>query len=278
MENFIREQEVEILISTMDRDSLDFLVPMFRFSIFSDFSILIVNQTQKGKFLSSDHSNIRVINSLDRGLSKSRNLAIENAVGTILLIADDDVVYEEGFIGKITKAHNEFKNAAVINFSILKTRGELMKKYPLVSKENLSSFDILNTSSIEMTLKREVLDKINIRFDESFGLGAIFEIGEEAVFLFDLKNRKQQLVFVPQIIAKHEELTSSEKQNRIEKYHLQGALFTRIFARKYFLWLMIKLFFDLKQNRLSFRDIRTVLKSAKEGSKKIRIIQNGNKQ
>lgn len=134
LESFFTETDVEILISTMNQDSLDFLVPMFPFLHFSNFRILIINQTQIGKKLESEYANIRVVNSFEKGLSKSRNLALENAAGKILLIADDDVIYQEGFSTKIINAYNQFPDAAVINFCAIKSDGSLMKEYPKHSK------------------------------------------------------------------------------------------------------------------------------------------------
>lgn len=273
MKEIYTNNDIEILISTMNRDSLDFLEPMFPFSNFSNFSILIVNQTEKHKILSSPYSNVRVINSFEKGLSKSRNLALENAVGKILVIADDDVIYQEGFISKIIKAYNKFPEAAVINFCTVNSEGNLIKKYPFNFKNNLNSFDIFNTSSIEMTLNKVILNEVNIRFDENFGLGATFAMGEEAVFLFDFKRKNKQLGFEPEVIVKHEALTSSSKKSITEKYFIQGALFTRIFKNKYLFWILIKLFFDLKQNKLRLSNIKTVLKSANQGYRKFKTLQ-----
>lgn len=277
MEKLFKETDVEILISTKNKDSLDFLVPMFPLLHFSNFSILIINQTESDRLLISDYSKVRVINSFEKGLSKSRNLAIENAIGKILVIADDDVIFQKDFMSKIVNAYNKFQEAVVINFCAIKSDGTFMKKYPSVSKKKLNSFDVFNISSIEMTIKKSVFDTVGIQFDENFGLGATFEMGEEAIFLFDLKRKNKQLVFEPQVIVAHESLTSSSKKGIIENYYIQGALLTRIFKRNFFPWLIIKLFFDLKQNNLQFTSIISVLKSAKKGHRKINSIQNANK-
>lgn len=277
MEKIYTISDVEILISTMNRNSLDFLLPMFSFSHFSNFTILIINQTTSEKVLTSDYSNVRVVNSLERGLSKSRNLAFENAIGKILIIADDDVVYQEGFIGKIIATYNKFPHAAVINFCAINSDGNLMKNYPSHSKKDLNTFDILNTSSIEITLNKSILRQEKIRFDENFGLGAIFETGEEAIFLFDFKKKNKKLLFEPQIIVKHENLTSSDKKSITERYYIQGALFTRIFKNNYIFWILIKLFFDLKQRKIGFRNIKNALESAKKGHQKFERMQYENK-
>lgn len=274
MKDIYTINDIEILISTMNRDSLDFLMPMFPFSHFSNFLILIINQTIEGKELISGYSNIRVINSFQKGLSKSRNLALENAVGKICVIADDDVVYQEGFLFRIINAYNNFPEATVINFCAINSQGELMKKYSAKSKINLNIFDIFNTSSIEMTLNQKLLDTVRNRFDMNFGLGGNFEMGEEAIFLIDLKKQNKQLVFVSEIIVKHEAQTSSNKKNLIEKYYIQGALLTKIFRRNYIFWLIIKLFFDLKQGKVKLINLSTVIKSANQGHKEYQRIKN----
>jgi glycosyltransferase involved in cell wall biosynthesis len=245
--SFPKENDIEILISTMNRDSLDFLVPMFPYSHFYNFSILIINQTENGKELTSGYSNVRVINSFEKGLAKSRNLALKNAVGKILVIADDDVVYQAEFIEKIIDAYHKFPDAAVINFSVINANENLIKRYPPGFKDHLNIFDILNVSSIEMTLNKKIVDESKTRFDENFGLGAAFETGEEAVFLSDLKAKYKQLVFAPQTIVMHKGLTSSEKKNITDQYYIQ------------------------------FKDIKSVLKSAKNGHEKFERTQHENK-
>lgn len=270
-----KETDIEILIATMNKDSLDFLKPMFSFSSFTNFSILIINQTIKEKLLVSDYPNIRVINSYEKGLSKSRNLALENAVGKILIIADDDVVYQKDFVSKIIAAYNKFQQATVITFCTINPNGRYLKKYPTVSKKQLNTFDIFNVSSIEMTINRERLDAISIRFDENFGLGANFEMGEEAVFLMDLKRKNEQIAFENQTLVTHVGLTTSEKKGVHEKYYIHGALFTRILKINYTFWIFTKLFFDLKQNKIKLSAIFKALNSAKKGRKIMESILNG---
>ncbi|KAF2330357.1 glycosyltransferase family 2 protein [Flavobacterium ginsenosidimutans] len=277
MNILFEEKDLEILISTMNRDSLDFLVPMFPSLDYSKISILIINQVENETKLNSSFPNIRVINSFEKGLSKSRNLALQNAIGNILLISDDDVMFQEGFAAKIIGAYNKYPNASTIKFCALKSNKKPLNKYSANSKSHLNAFDILNTSSIELTLNKFQVDFIKYRFDENFGLRGIFEMGEEAVFLSDLKKDGKQLVFEPEIIVAHNNSTSSEKRDILDKYFISGALFTRIFKEKYIFWIFIKMFFDLKQKKIKFENIKTVLKSAKNGHEKFERIQHENK-
>lgn len=268
------ENDIEILVATMNRTSLDFLSKMFPFKHFSNYNILIVNQSKKN-ILSSDYPSIRVINSEDIGLSKSRNLAILNAVGKILIIADDDIIYQRDFAKKTIVAHNKLDHATVINFCAINKNGSYLKKYPSNSKKQLNTLDIFNTSSIEMTINKERLDLAEIRFDENFGLGGVFEMGEETIFLFDLKHKNQQISFENQILVKHEDLTTSNKIDIFHKYYIYGAILNRIIKINYAFWLFLKLFFDLKHKKLKLSSFFEAIISAKKGRKKIQSLHYG---
>jgi glycosyltransferase involved in cell wall biosynthesis len=260
-----KKQDLEILISTMNHNSLDFLIPMFPFCHFSDFSILIVNQTDENNLLVSGFSSIRVINSFEKGLSRSRNLALKNAKHKIVLIADDDVVYKKDFDVKIVQAYNQYKNKAIISFCIEKPNGLLFKKYSQKAKMNLSLIELFNVLSIEISLNMTILEKLGVTFDENFGLGSRFEMGDEAIFLTDIKNKNQQIAFDSNSIASHPEISSIEKFHFTKRYYVQGAFLSRILKVNYFTGLATKLFFDLKQNKLKWNQIWVAIKSANQG-------------
>lgn len=276
MTNEFKNQDLEILVSTMNRNSLDFLIPMFPFCHFSDFSILIVNQTEENKLLVSDFPSIRVINSFEKGLSKSRNLALKNAIGKIVLIADDDVIYMNDFDTKIIQAYNQYDNKAVISFCIEKPNGLLFKKYSPNAKKNLSLMELFNVLSIEISLNKLILDKLGITFDENFGLGSEFQMGEEAVFLSDIKNKNQQIAFVPSVIVIHSEISSTEKIDFSKRYYVQGAFLTKVLKEDYFMGLATKLFFDVKQKKLNLNQISAAIKNANQGKMDYNKLTNKN--
>ena len=133
MQEGFNKSDIEILVATMNRNSLDFLEPMFA-SHFSNYNILIINQTTKGSLLVSHYPTVRVINFYDKGLTKSRNIALKNAIGKLCIITHDDVVFKSDFQEKILKAFNENKEAALISFRTEKPDGSLFKKYPAKKK------------------------------------------------------------------------------------------------------------------------------------------------
>ena len=272
MAKVFKENDIEILISTMNQANLDFLRSMFPFEHFSNYNILIVNQSKDTRLL-SEYESVRVINSPDLGLSKSRNLAIKNAIGKILIIADDDITYQKDFINRIISAYSKLNKATIINFCAINENGAYLKKYPNRTKIELNTFEIFNISSVEMTINKEKLDSVGIRFDENFGLGSSFEMGEETVFLFDLKRNNQQIAFENQVIVKHESLTTSNKIDSLHKYYIYGALLTRVIVTNYKFWLLTKLFFDIKQKKIKLSSFFLAINNAKKGQEKIKAMK-----
>ena len=262
-----KSDTLEILIATMNQTSFSFLDIMFGDINWTTLNILIVNQTTPENILNSNFENIRVINCFEIGLSKSRNLALKNAIGNILLITDDDVIFEKDFQNKIQNAYSENEKASVIAFCVNNEKGQLFKKYSKKTKFNLNYFDIYNIMSIEITINRNNFDGKNIQFDENFGLGTSFLFGEEAIFLSDLKKQNATMSFVPLVIASHDSISTINKVSIENQYFTLGALYFRIHNKFFWIWLFIKIIFDVKQNKIKFIEILKVLKFALKGRK-----------
>jgi glycosyltransferase involved in cell wall biosynthesis len=271
-----KKEDFEIVISTMDRSSLDFLIPMFPFCHFSDFQILIINQTTENHKLTSGFSSVRVINSNEKKLSKSRNIALQNSIGKVVLIADDDVVFKKNFDSIIINSYNKYPNATVICFAIEKPDGSLFKKYPAKTKENTTQLDIFNILSIEISLNRVAFEKLNVKFDENFGLGSHFIMGEEAIFLSDIKLKNQQLIIEPKVIAIHPTISTTDKLNLEQRYCIQGAFLTRVLGTRFYLSIFQKLFFDVKQKKIALNQILAAIKSANKGRNEYYKTRNEN--
>lgn len=258
--------DIEILIATMDRENLDFLELMFPNPLPEKVAVLIVNQTED-KILVSKNPKIRVIHAKGRGLSKSRNMALENATADICVFTDDDVIFLKNFDKKIRQAFAHFPKSSALRLRYENRPGEWTKTYSKEPIKNLSWLDILNTSSIEIAVKRRDILENNILFDENFGLNSVFKMGEEQVFLAELRRKDLQLSYYPVTINRHESLTSTDRFELEERYYIQGAFTKAVFAQKALLWLSMKIGFDLKHGKLRFGDIWKALKAAKKGKK-----------
>ena len=145
-----QKSDIQILIATMNRTNFDFLKAMFVFSDFSTLNLLVINQTIPDKLLQSDFENVEVINSFDKGLSKSRNLALQKASKDLVILTDDDVVFQSSFEDLVLQAFNSNLNHDGFRFQYENENGIFPKKYPKRFLSKLSNFEILNASSVEL--------------------------------------------------------------------------------------------------------------------------------
>lgn len=104
---------VEILISCMYQN--DFSI-VKKSNIQSD--AIIVNQTNidKVEIKEYDFGIVKMISTTERGLSKSRNMALKNSTADFCVICDDDEVLTDNYVEMVEEAYNQ-TNADVIVFA-----------------------------------------------------------------------------------------------------------------------------------------------------------------
>lgn len=238
----------------MNRVNLDFLIPMFPFCPYSNFSILIINQTSKDKVLVSECPSVKVINSFDIGISKSRNLAISNSEGKILLFADDDVVFIENFDSEIIQAHKNNPLVPAICFQTLTTEGNLYSKYPEKNRF-LTRKEISKVLSIELTCKSNLIKKEKIIFNELFGLGSQFQDSETFFFLMNMKHKNYNILFYPKNIVIHKSISSSDEADSDRIIYAKMAGFYKRFGFFAYLFLLKYMFFLFRKYNFSFLEL-----------------------
>ena len=167
--------------------------------------VVVVNQCDQDGIEEFDFINkkgrtchCKFICTTERGLSKSRNLALRSAWGDVCLICDDDEILEDDSEDKIVNAYHENPNAALIAFALI--RKDYGKIYPK-DKRPLRFKQILKTSSLQITFSRELILKHGITFDEKMGSGTGNGGGEENMFMFTVKKKGLGMLYYPDIIA-----------------------------------------------------------------------------
>lgn len=141
------------------------------------------------------------IHTTERGLSKSRNMAINHAPeDCICLLCDDDETFADDIEDKISAGYRRMPHADLIAFSLDRRDLKLGKKY---SREDapLTFRTILNTSSLQITFRKNRIDALGIRFDEKMGSGTGNGGGEENKFMLDIRKTGGRLFYAPECIA-----------------------------------------------------------------------------
>ena len=132
-----------------------------------------------------------------RGLSKSRNLAIQHAVGDACLLCDDDEQLDPSYEDSILKAYETLPDADIICFRISNQPSRLIQK-----TQRLTKWTAMRIASWQITFRRESILKSGIRFDEDMGAGTGNGAGEEVKFLRDCIKAGLKAYYVPKSIGR----------------------------------------------------------------------------
>lgn len=138
----------------------------------------------------------RIYDTTTRGLTKSRNMAIEAAVGDVCLLCDDDEVFVTDYERRILEAYRLYPHADVIIFKMINRPPSFPDKVI-----NLRFPKIMKVSSWQISFRRESLLRHNIRFDELLGAGTDNGAEEELKFLMDCRKAGLNILYVPTEIA-----------------------------------------------------------------------------
>lgn len=182
--------------------------------------VVVVNQCNKNSVEEFDFTNkigetchAKFINTTERGLSRSRNMAIENAWGDICLISDDDERFKDDYENKIIAAYTESPTAGFVSFACIR-EGVCYSKQPC----RMGILQILKTSSIQITFKRQEILKHKILFDVLMGSGTGNGAGEENRFMMDCRKAGIEMFYNPAVITKLLSANSQWNNGLDEKY------------------------------------------------------------
>lgn len=187
---------VEVLMSCMHQENFDIA---YKTKVNSD--LLIINQCDK-----NDYSEInvnghlwRMISTTERGLSKSRNMALKNANGDICLLCDDDEELSEGYVNIITKAFSELNDATAIVFNLNRINYKMKKTYYKITKiKRAPKYRAYGSPMLGLKIYNIINNKIS--FNEKFGSGTDWGGGEDSLFIRDIK-KIGTIYEYPEIIA-----------------------------------------------------------------------------
>lgn len=267
--------KIQTLIATMYREDLSFLEKM---NIKNNY--VVINQTDFVKFpkfdnLNEDPSRI-VLSNQERGLSKSRNLAISNSFSDICLVSDDDIVFVDGFEDKIRKMYEDLPEADIIIYDYSTSDKKRQCKRLGFSPKKLRLIDLLKVSSVRISFKREKIENNNIKFNELFGAGSTFPSGEENLFLKDCFNSRLKIYYYPLVICDVDFEESSWFNGFDEQYFQgKGALSYAFWGKIYHLY---NLYFVISKYKLYHKNLSIIaaLKNMYKGKIKFeQIIKNG---
>lgn len=219
--------DVEVLVSCMNQSDM---------SIARKLNIqgnaVIVNQCDRDGYSEERtcKGKIRMILSRQKGLTRSRNLALANASGDICILCDDDVCYIDDYEEKILEAFRELPDADIIVFDIERVNHGDGNIAPIPRIRRAPFFK--SYGSVRIAFRLKSIQQNNIWFDVNFGAGSVYTSGEETIFLMEARRKGLNIYEYPLVIAKVDFSESTWRQGYGERFFYdKGALLSAAFPR-----------------------------------------------
>ncbi len=223
---------VQLLISALKKDPAALLEKMH---IASD--AVLVNQCDKSgeeETIFGGHT-VRIISMTERGIGLSRNTALENATGDILLFADDDIVYDAGYEKALENAFRENPGADILLFNVRVC--DERKTYWNEGVKKVSKINCGRYPAYSIAVKRDALKKADVKFSLLFGGGAKYSNGEDSLFLTDCIRKGLKVYTTPVVLGEEISEGSTWFHGFTEKFFFdRGVLFAFLYPHSAALW------------------------------------------
>lgn len=204
----------------------------------------------------------------NRGVGINRNTCIQNAnFGDILLFSDEDIVYDEGYARLVTKEYQKHPEADGILFNMRVC--ENRRTYWNPDYKRIRFYNYGRYPAYSISIKREVLEKSEVKFPLEFGGGAKYINGEDSVFLHDLIKKGVKLYRSPVCLGQEVERESTWFKGYNERFFIsRGALYVRLYGS----FDLIMAWIFLLRHRYMTKDLGFMnsLRLMKQGMKEIK--------
>lgn len=256
---------IETLIATIDQDDHSLVEKM---NVQTE--VLVGNQCSRQSLdrFSVNGNDAVYYNTAERGVGINRNLLLDESDADICILADDDMVFIDGYPQITACVFNMHPDADVVIFNLLEKepRRYINKKVKRVRWYNYSRY-----GAARIALRRESINKAGIRFDQRFGGGARYCSGEDTVFLRDCLKNGLRIYAVPYALAEIDQDAESTWFNGYSNsfFYDKGALYACLHSM---MWRIFVLRFVFKRRKELTGEVSflSALRSAFRGAKDYR--------
>ena len=211
--------KLEVMLSVMNLKKSD----LNKMNIIS--KCTVINQCKKEDF--EKYKNFNIYSYNETGSAKSRNRALEHITEDIIVICDDDVIYNKDYEKIIL---NEFENNEKADMIIFNVNNLYRKKRINKKNKRLHFYNCLNYASYNIAFRKRCIK--NIRFNQLFGAGEKYSNGEDTLFILDFLKSNYKIYSSKENIGSIVSNESTWFKGYDEKYFFdKGALFKAISKR-----------------------------------------------
>ena len=189
--------DLEVLISALGKDAHELASGMNL-----ECDAVIVDQGSRDdsyELRTSGEHVVRVVESSERGIGRSRNRALEEARGSIVLFADDDIVYSSGYSAAVITAFDTHPDADIIMFNY--NVSEERKTYRTDKEHRVYKWSVGRYPAYAAAARLDSIRKAKVKFSLLFGGGARYSNGEDSLFFMDCLRAGLKVIAVPVTIG-----------------------------------------------------------------------------
>lgn len=209
--------KVEVLVACMNQidDSL-----YEKMNIQS--SAVLANQSDEYSFkvYKKGDNTVKLVSTADKGVGKNRNIALLSATGDYLIIADEDMVYKEGYVGTVLQAFDQKPKADIIIFELNYLNRFTKGHKPNKKMKQIHLYNSMRYGAARIAIKKESFLKSNIWFSLLYGGGAPYSCGEDALFIREALRKGLKIYASPHVIADVKQEESSWFKGYTNKYYI----------------------------------------------------------
>lgn len=259
---------LSVLCTTTDQNDLSKFKTM---NICSD--VIFANQCGRNETVTTslEGHKVTLLSTATRGVGLNRNLALMAADSEIVLFADDDMTYYDGYAEAVVRAFDELPKADLLAFSVdFVKNGQIIKKRHNPVKR-LHFWNSMKHGACVLAARRSALMQARVCFSPLFGGGCIYSSGEDSLYLLDCLRRGLRLYSHSYVLGACSKDSSSWFTGYHEKYFYdKGAWIAAAFPRAKHL---MKLYFLLTQKKSTDLSAGEMLRQMNRGIRAYRTLR-----
>lgn len=215
--------KVEVLCTTMHQKD---------FSKYAEMNLqtnaVIANQADFNGFEEKEINGkkVKLVTTDTRGLSKNRNIAIENISDDTdyVVFSDDDLKFFDGYENIILEEFKKHPEAEAIKFNLNCISKRKIHMNPITIFHRANRREVTSWGVLAIAFKKNIILDKKYTFNERFGTGTENFCGEDSIFLQRIVRDEVKLYASPTYIAEIDQENSSWFEGHNEKYFTVGGM------------------------------------------------------
>lgn len=223
----------ELLVSCVRKDAHELAEKM---NIASDAVIVSqLEETESDEFFDLGKNRVLSIKSQTRGVGLNRNICIDHSNADIILFADEDIVYDEGYEAKVLKEFEDHPDADAFFFNVRVC--EARRTYWNETYKWVKWYNSGRYPAYSIAVRGSKLKAAGVKYSLLFGGGAKYSNGEDSLFINDMRKAGFRMLASPVVLGEEVPRPSTWFNGYNDKlFYDRGVLYHFLYGKWAHLW------------------------------------------